>query len=32
MEAAFQEQQRLGAARDEAERQLAALIEAGAGG
>ncbi|HLL30390.1 MAG TPA: DNA primase [Allosphingosinicella sp.] len=31
-EAAFQEQQRLRAARDEAERQLAALIEAGAGG
>jgi DNA primase len=30
-EAAFQEQQRLRAARDEAERQLAALIEAGAG-
>jgi DNA primase len=31
-EAAFQEQQRLRAARDEAEKQLAALIEAGAGG
>ncbi len=31
-EAAFQEQQRLRAARDEADRQLAALIEAGAGG
>ena len=31
-EAAFQEQQRLRAARDEAERQLAALIESGAGG
>ncbi|HYI39452.1 MAG TPA: DNA primase [Allosphingosinicella sp.] len=31
-EAAFQEQQRLRAARDEAERQLAALIEGGAGG
>jgi DNA primase len=30
-EAAFREQQRLRAARDEAERQLAALIEAGAG-
>jgi DNA primase len=30
-EAAFQEQQRLRQARDEAERQLAALIEAGAG-
>ena len=30
-EAAFQEQQRLRAARDEADRQLAALIEAGAG-
>ncbi|HYD36065.1 MAG TPA: DNA primase [Allosphingosinicella sp.] len=30
-EAAFQEQQRLRAARDEAERQLAALIEASAG-
>src|SRR4051812_16525535 len=30
-EAAFQEQQRLRAARDEAERQLAALIESGAG-
>ncbi len=31
-EAAFQEQQRLRAARDEAERQLAALIESNAGG
>jgi aspartate aminotransferase-like enzyme len=31
-EAAFQEQQRLRAARDEAERQLAALIESGASG
>ena len=31
-EAAFQEQQRLRRARDEAERQLAALIESGAGG
>ncbi|HEX8466270.1 MAG TPA: DNA primase [Allosphingosinicella sp.] len=31
-EAAFQEQQRLRAARDEAERQLAALIESGANG
>jgi DNA primase len=31
-EAAFQEQQRLRAARDEAERRLAALIESGAGG
>ncbi|HYW17572.1 MAG TPA: DNA primase [Allosphingosinicella sp.] len=31
-EAAFQEQQRLRAARDEAERQLAALIEGNAGG
>jgi DNA primase len=31
-EAAFQEQQRLRAARDEAERQLAALIEGSAGG
>ena len=31
-EAAFQEQQRLRAARDEAERQLAALIESGGGG
>lgn len=31
-EAAFQEQQRLRAARDEAERQLAALVEGGAGG
>ena len=30
-EAAFQEQQRLRAARDEAERQLAALIEGAAG-
>ena len=30
-EAAFEEQQRLRAARDEAERRLAALIEAGAG-
>jgi DNA primase len=30
-EAAFQEQQRLRAARDEADRQLAALIESGAG-
>lgn len=30
-EAAFQEQQRLRAARDEADRQLAALIEASAG-
>jgi DNA primase len=30
-EAAFQEQQRLRAARDEAERQLAALIEGGSG-
>jgi hypothetical protein len=29
-EAAFQEQQRLRAARDEADRQLAALIEANA--
>ncbi|MGA9582065.1 MAG: DNA primase [Allosphingosinicella sp.] len=31
-EAAFREQQRLRAARDEAERQLAALVESGAGG
>jgi DNA primase len=31
-EAAFQEQQRLRAARDEADRQLAALIESGSGG
>jgi DNA primase len=30
-EAAFREQQRLRAARDEAERRLAALIESGAG-